>query len=93
MHSERHGEYNFFFNGDYSGEITVLDDYGVKTSKTFSDLVTTAQFDVIGEPYVQAVRDFVSGAAINEAISRLEQMTTDEALANPWLNNLLESMK
>lgn len=92
MHSTERNGFQFLYNGDYSGEIRIIDESGIEARKPFEDLVITALHDVPGLPHVQAIRSFVAEAAVNEAISRLEQMDTEEILSNPWLRIILSEM-
>lgn len=92
MHSATHHCHNFLYNGDYSGDIRIILDDGPEISKTFQEVATTALFDSPSLPYTQAAREFVAFAAVNEAISRLEQMGVEEILANPWLKTILDEM-
>lgn len=92
MHSSEHHGHEFFYNGDYSGEIVVFIDDGPEIRKTFQELATTALFDSPSLPYTLAARGFVAEAAVNEGISRLEQMDTEEILSNPWLRIILGEM-
>jgi hypothetical protein len=90
MHSSQHHGFQFHYNGDYSGLIYVTDIFDHETQFTFGQIRTMALMDHFRNPaFSGAYRDFVAQAAVNEAISRLEQMATEEALANPWLRNIL----
>lgn len=92
MHSSEYNGFTFLYNGDYSGEIRIIDEAGIEARKPFEDLVITALHDVPGLAHVQAIRTFVAFAAVHEAISRLEQMDPDDILANPWLRAILGEM-
>jgi hypothetical protein len=92
MHSTERNGYDFFYNGDYSGSIKVINENGDEFKKSFQELAVTALYDRLDLPFTQAARGFVAEAAVNEGISRLEQMGTDEILANPWLKSLLDDM-
>lgn len=89
MHASTHNDYDFYYNGDYSGTIKVIDPVGVEVRKSFPELATTALYDSRELPFTEAARGFVALAAVTEAIALLEQMETDEVLANPWLKSLL----
>lgn len=93
MHGSTHYGYDFAYNGDYSGEIRIFpEDDGPEFEKTFQELATTALFDSPALAFTMAARGFVAEAAVHEAISRLEQMDTEEILANSWLRVLLGEM-
>lgn len=92
MHSATHNGYDFLYNGDYSGTIKVINADETEFEKSFTELVITALYDRLELPFTQAARGFVASAAINEAISRLEQMEPDEALEIRWLKEVCYQM-
>lgn len=92
MHSSTYNGYDFLYNGDYSGDIKVINEDGTEFYKTFRELTITALYDRLDLPFTQAARTFVGFAAVNEGISRLEQMEPDQILENPWLKDLLLDM-
>ena len=93
MHSSQHHGFTFHYNGDFSGLIHVTDIFDHETQFTFGQIKTMAIMDNFRNPaFSGAYRDFVAAAVVHEGICRLEQMETEEALANPWLRNVLMDM-
>ena len=92
MHSSEYNGYDFLYNGDYSGTIKVINPDETEFEKSFTELTITALYDRLELPFTQAARSFVASAAVNEAISRLEQMEPDEVLENSWLKDVCYSI-
>lgn len=93
MHSAEHHGFQFHYNADYSGLIQVTDIFGYTSVYTFAEVKIMALRNNFRNPaFIGAYRDFVATAVINEGISRLEQMETEEVLANPWLRSVLTEM-
>lgn len=91
MHSSGYDGYWFNYNGDYSGPIHITDADNETVFLTFREIVAIS-FSTTSHPFREAYRGFVAEAAINEGISRLEQMETEAVLENPWLSDILTEM-
>jgi len=101
MHYSEYNGIAFNYNSDYSGEIHMQsihteEDDTIKV--TFPVLVDAM---IKGTPLkgwgmdamlAKAIRDFIAQALVNEAISELEQMPTDQVLSNPWLIEILDKL-
>lgn len=94
MHSFTSHGFQFHYNSDYSGYIHITDIFGQEDAVPMAEVISRAVREVYRNPaFMGAYRDFVATAAVNEGISRLEQMETDEILDNGWLRSILVEMK
>lgn len=92
VHTSNHHGYTFHHNGDYMGDILITDDEGNDLPATDVDKM----IDFIKDPDAATtdlylpIRALVAEAIRFQAIALMEQLTTDEVLASPVGQAVLE---
>lgn len=95
MHTSQYNHLTIHYNSDYSGTIKVyINNEDVTVNETFTELVQAINGNNTRwtNEELSDIKEFVAAAVMREEVSRLEQLDSEEILADDHLKKVLQKM-